>query len=148
MEPAGRDANMMVCLDASKQVVALDSSEKLVEVGPAIEPAVGDDRADLLRVADVLEGVGVEQHQIGELAGLDAAQGIGHFEDASRVEGGGLQGLERREASLDQPLELHVQTDARNLQRHANVRRRQQQDTGLVQETNGLQLEWDNRPQD
>jgi hypothetical protein len=42
----------------------LDLSQKPVEVGPAIKPAVGDDGADLLGVADVLEGVGVEQNQV------------------------------------------------------------------------------------
>ena len=125
-----------------------DPSEKQVEVGPAIEPTVGDDCVNLLRVMDVFERVGVEQHKIGELAGLDAAQGVGHSEDASRVESGGPQGFEGREAGLDQSLELQVETDARNLQRHPNVRCGQQHDTGLVQETNVLQLERDDRPQD
>ena len=52
----------------------LDPSEKLDEVGPAIEPTVGDNRANLLRVADVLERVGVEEHQISELTGFDCPQ--------------------------------------------------------------------------
>jgi hypothetical protein len=70
---------------------------------------------------DGLEGVGFEQYQICELAGLDAPQGIGHLENARGIESSGLQRLERREASLDQPLELDVQADAGNL----NTRRGQ-----------------------
>ena len=75
-------------------------------------------------------------------------QGIEHLQGACGIEGGGLQGLQRREASFDQPLELHVKADAGNPQRHPNVRPSQQQDSGLVQETNVLQLERDDRPKD
>jgi hypothetical protein len=37
-----------------------DSREKLVQVRPPIEVAVGDDRAELARVGDVSKRVGVE----------------------------------------------------------------------------------------
>ena len=60
------------CLTGSRS--ASGRRQKPVEVGPAVELAIGDDGTDLLGVADVFEGVGVEQHEIGELAGLDPPQ--------------------------------------------------------------------------
>ena len=40
----------------------MDPSEKLVEVGATIKPAVGDHRDDLPRIVDVLERAAVEKH--------------------------------------------------------------------------------------
>ena len=86
--------------------------QKLVEVGSAVVPAVRDDGADLLRVADVLERVGVEQDQIGELAGVHGAERIRQLQNAHGIECGGPQSFERSEAGLDKPLELDVQAEA------------------------------------
>ena len=55
---------------------------------PTIEVAPGkDDGADLTRVVDVIERIGVEQHEIGELSLLDSA----HVGEAIH-EPGGIQG--------------------------------------------------------
>src|SRR2546426_1461103 len=42
--------------------------EQLVERGAIQKPAIYDDRVDLLGIADILERVGGEQHQIGDVA--------------------------------------------------------------------------------
>lgn len=129
-------------------VQGLDLRQQPVKVGPAVEPTIGDYGTDPLSVADVRERVGVEKDEIGELAGLDGAERVIEVQDARGVESGGLQGLQRRETGLDEPFELHVQADTGNLKRYSDVRPRQQDDAGLIRETNVLKLEWGDRTKD
>ncbi len=56
--------------------------------------------------------------------------------------------MQRREAGLHEPLELHVQAVARHLKRDADVGSREEHDAGLAQEAGVLQLDRDHRLED
>ena len=76
-------------------------------VGGEVLP-VEDDGGDAAGVADVFEWIAVEQNQVGELAGSDAAEVGAAMEEERGVERGGLQRLQRREAGRDEALEFAV----------------------------------------
>jgi hypothetical protein len=67
----------------------LDLGQQPVEVGPAVEPPVGDDGADVLRVRDVLQRVRLQQYEVGQLAFFYGAEFVGALEEAGGMERGG-----------------------------------------------------------
>ena len=59
--------------------------EKFVEGLTREVMAVGDDGGDLLSVRDVLDGIGVEKDDVGELAWFDGAELIFAVEEVSGI---------------------------------------------------------------
>ena len=57
-----------------------------------------DNGCDLARVGDVVEWIGFEQDKVGDAARLDGAVVAQLVVELRRVDGCGLQGLERGEA--------------------------------------------------
>jgi hypothetical protein len=59
--------------------------EKFVEGLTGEVMAVGDDGGDLLRVRDVLDGIGVEKDDVGELVWFDGAELIFEVKEVSGI---------------------------------------------------------------
>jgi hypothetical protein len=59
-----------------------------------------DDGVDALGVADVLKRVGIQDHQLGALAGFHGAQGVLQPEELGGTEGRAAQRLQRRQPGL------------------------------------------------
>ena len=74
---------------------------------------VGDNGRNFLRVGDVGEGIGAQEDEVRELAWLDCTESICHIEKFGGIDGGGLQGFERRETGSDEALEFFVEAEAR-----------------------------------
>ncbi len=62
-----------------------------------------------LHVVDVVQGVGVKEKEIGELAWLDGALRLEFAEEFGRISCGGLQRLHGSEARLYEVGEVFVQ---------------------------------------
>ena len=75
------------------------------------DPALDDD-SDALGVLDVGSRIGVEQHEIGELADLDRAEIVELAEEPRRVARGDDDGVGRRDAAGDEQLQLAVDVGA------------------------------------
>lgn len=90
----------------------LSFRQEAVEIGTAIQPAVFYDRADALCVLDVFQGICVQKHKIGELAGLDHAEVGSALKCLRRVQSGRLQGFKRRETSSDERRKLPVKGES------------------------------------
>lgn len=73
---------------------------------------VKDHRGDGSRVADVVEGVAVEEDEIGELVRLDGAKIRGAMQEDCGIDRCGLECLKRSEAGGDKALQLAVQADS------------------------------------
>ena len=80
---------------------SFDGAEHPVERRTGIEFASIDQCGNLFRVGDVVERIGVEQHEVGSFSFFDRAGILFRAEEASGIEGGGLQSLHGRESSLD-----------------------------------------------
>jgi len=91
----------------------LDGGEDGVEFRAVEELAAEDYGADFLGVANVAEGVGIEEEEIGELAWLDGALRLGFAEEFGGLFCCGLQGLHGCEACLHQEGEFFVEAGAR-----------------------------------
>src|SRR5580704_8762454 len=88
------------------------SSQQSVQVGAGEIAAVDDYGGDFLSVADIVKRVGVEQHEIGELARLDGAQTIGDSKKCGGIESGSLQGLHGGEAGGNEMLQFFMQAES------------------------------------
>ena len=84
--------------------------EELIESGTIEKSAAQDDGADFAGVADIVEGIGVEEDKVGAFSLFDRARVFGGVKKFRRVRGGGLKGLERCQAGLDQQLQFVVKT--------------------------------------
>jgi len=71
-----------------------------------------DHRLDRAGIADVLQRIGVQQHQIRHLAALDRSAGPQLAAIPRCVPRRGLQRLQRREARIDERDKLVVQAEA------------------------------------
>src|SRR5215472_2490303 len=84
-----------------------DLLKDVLQVGAREEAAVEDDAADFLRVANVVEGIGVQEHEVGNLALFDGAELILHGEEMRRMERGRLKSFERSKARGDRTAGNH-----------------------------------------
>src|SRR5688572_27181507 len=65
--------------------------QQTVERGAVKHSTANHHRADASNVGDVIERVGIKKHEVGVLAGLDAAQCGLQFQVPRRIDGGSLQ---------------------------------------------------------
>ena len=84
----------------------------LVEGIAVVEYAVLHDVADLAAVMDVVEGVFVEDDEIGDLADFDGADVFLDAESLCAHDGGGLEGFHVGEAACLESPEFKVGADA------------------------------------
>ena len=77
-----------------------------VHGGGIVEAAVEHGVGDVLALADVFEGVAVDDDEVSQLAGLDAAELVVHAEVDGAVDGGAAQCLKVGHAALGQHPEL------------------------------------------
>lgn len=93
-----------------------------IEAGPVEKAAVDDHRVDAPGVLDVLQRVGVEHHEIGQLALYDSAQLLQAAQIASRMEGIRTRRstatslaleVRRRSLSVSQPIRIVVRANDR-----------------------------------
>jgi len=68
-----------------------DGGEELIEGGAVEEMAAENDDLDFAGVADVVEGIGVEEDEVGELSFFDGAGIFFGVEKSGVAFGGGLQ---------------------------------------------------------
>src|SRR5215472_2413965 len=112
-----------------------DLLKDVLQVGAREEAAVEDDAADFLRVANVVEGIGVQEHEVGNLALFDGAELILHGEEMRRMERGRLKSFERSKARGDEALHFLVQTEAgKNVHAGRSVGASEKGHTGLVEQ--------------
>ena len=94
-----------------------------------VEPAVQHDASDRIAVADVVERIAVQDHEIGQLAGFERAEILVEAEIARAAQRSSLQGLERRHPALREHPQLPVRAEALQLAVRAELHR----DAGVEQ---------------
>ena len=74
-------------------------------------PAVRNHSGDLLRVANIVQWIRIQQNQIGQLALLNRAQAVFHAQKLCRIERCSLQRLQGSEARSHESLQFFVQAE-------------------------------------
>lgn len=90
----------------------LNRGEHLVERSPRNELASIYDGGNSLRVADIVERIGIQQNQIRDFSRLNRAEILLLAQESRRVQRGRLQSLHGREPGLHQETQFIVQAEA------------------------------------
>src|SRR5437867_2797027 len=85
---------------------------RLVQRRRVVEPSVDHGPDDLLGLADVLEGIAVDDDEVGELAGRKGPDVPVHAEALGAVGGGTAESLVGSHPPLDEHPDLPVKTEA------------------------------------
>src|SRR5450432_4920972 len=100
-------ASCLLCLRGR-----LRTRQQFAQVRPGEVATVRHNRGDLLRVANVVQRIRVEQDQVGEFSLFDGSEAVVHAEKPGGIQRGGLQSFHGRKTGGDESLEFFVQAEA------------------------------------
>src|SRR5882724_7758704 len=98
-----------------------DVRKKLVERGAIEELSADNDGSDFFRVVNLVEGICIEQNQVGVFAGCDGSLRIEVAKEFCWIARRRLQRFHRRQASLHEKSKVFVQAETRKHVRRSGV---------------------------
>ena len=128
-----RDADAAARMAAVKPTCSLSRGEPRVDVSLRQPPPIHHDAGDPRTVRDVRQRVGVEQDEIGSLAGGDRSDGRLRAEVDPDVGGPTLQRLVRRQPGGDDRAELAMRREPRHVPGLRRVGSQRERDAAVVQ---------------
>ena len=124
--------------------IGLNVRQYAVQLCSGVIAAVGKDRGYFLRVADIFEGIGIEENKVGNLALFNRSQIAVFSEEPCRVDCCSLERFHGSKAGSDEALQFEMEAETgENVDTGWSICSGEKRNVGLVQLFDDVELVFD-----